>query len=173
MILEINRGKHGKGNYYECICDWCGNKFERMKSEFKDCERQFCNAKCYGNWKSKNCIAWNKGKIKEETKVYKGRFKTVEGYIRIYNPNFPEDDRKYILEHRFVIEQSLGKKLSKKDKIHHINGIKDDNRLENLMISDDSKHLKLHKNIYKECELLKIKVKNLEEEIIRLTKLLE
>jgi hypothetical protein len=37
-----------------------------------------------------------------------------------------------ILEHRFVYEQFLGRKLSDTETVHHKNGIRHDNRLENL-----------------------------------------
>ena len=148
MILEKNKGKHGKGIYYVCTCDWCGKRFERMKSEFSyyknktDCTRnQFCNARCYGDWKIKHYTAWNKGKIREQTgSYYKGFSKTMEGYKMLYNPNYPTDERKYILEHRFIMELILGRKLEDKEFVHHNNGIRDDNRPENLCIVNNNNH---------------------------------
>lgn len=54
-----------------------------------------------------------------------------KGYIICYCPEgYPEGTA--ILEHRMIMEQHLGRPLRKNENVHHINGIKDDNRIENL-----------------------------------------
>lgn len=53
-------------------------------------------------------------------------------------------DGREIQEHRYVMEQSLGRRLSPKELVHHINGDILDNRLENLEIHTKSSHTTLH-----------------------------
>lgn len=69
---------------------------------------------------------------------------TKKGYVVEYRPNHPFCQRGgWILQHRLVMEDCLGRFLKKEEVVHHINGIKNDNRIENLeLFANHSEHLK-------------------------------
>ena len=55
-----------------------------------------------------------------------------------------------IFEHRYIMEQHLGRILSNTELIHRINGNRLDNRIENLELVDRSQHKKMHPDIGKD-----------------------
>jgi len=67
------------------------------------------------------------------------------GYNLIYSNNHPnKDSTGYVREHRLVMEKVLGRYLNKDEVVHHLNGIKGDNRLENLELMTKAEHIILH-----------------------------
>lgn len=57
---------------------------------------------------------------------------------------FIEVDGRKIAEHRYIVEQHLGRRLFSTEIVHHINGLPKDNRIENLMLVDKKTHMKAH-----------------------------
>lgn len=73
-----------------------------------------------------------------------GRHFHVDGYVYVYSPNHPNKNKdRCVFEHRLVMEKHLDRYLTKEEHVHHVNGIKDDNRIDNLLIASNSDHLKL------------------------------
>lgn len=78
-----------------------------------------------------------------------GKYIDGKGYIRILAKQHPHCDRDgYVMEHRLVMENYLGRYLKLNEVIHHIDENKQNNNINNLMIfSDTAEHTKYHKNV--------------------------
>ena len=78
-----------------------------------------------------------------------GRRGHVGGYILIHKPQHPHAySDGYIFEHRLIIEEYLKCYLEPHLVVHHINGIKDDNRLENLQVfGSQGEHSSYHRRV--------------------------
>jgi len=128
----------------------------------RDKLRIFPKGKNHWNWKgglpkcpdcgkkisyiSVRCIKCHKNfAISEKAPNWKGGRRQARGYIFVYKPEHPFCDyHGYVAEHRFVMERILGRYLLSTEIIHHINGIKNDNRIENLKLFSISEHISFH-----------------------------
>lgn len=163
---EYKWTKRKRAEIKQITCKTCGKEFTVQVSTLKVRERrnkvQYCSIECMGKGKkkatireclycgktfestrnnlcSKECAAkrrLNKAKGKENGFWYE------HGYKIIYT-----GDGKGRKEHHLVMEQHLGRKLKKGEVVHHKNGNKLDNRIENLEVMSWSAHSKLHREL--------------------------
>jgi len=116
-LIPWNKGKHHSQKTKEKIGK--ANKGKKRTKEMLKCRKNF--------WKKQ-------GKTMEKSPAWKGGKCFQNGYILV------KTIEGYILEHRLVMEKYLGRKLEPWEMIHHKNGIRDDNRIENLEITTRAEH---------------------------------
>jgi len=71
-----------------------------------------------------------------------GKIKNYAGYVMVKDSTNP---RKYHREHRKIIEEALGRPLERWEHVHHIDGSKTNNNIDNLMIVTNEQHRKIHR----------------------------
>ena len=132
--ITRGNGQRARCKVYECHN--CGVEFVPYPQGKKT--REHCTQRCYWDCKRKgnheNAARFKRGADNHHWRG--GRIKR-RGYVHVYMPDHHSiagrnTQRKYVLEHRVVMEQILGRPLERHEQVHHINGVTDDNRPENL-----------------------------------------
>ena len=99
--------------------------------------RWLCRCKCgteqsVSGWNLRSGISKSCG-CNHSLRVKDGRRLRSDGYVQIYSPDHPAaNTTNCVLEHRLVMEKHIGRYLTKEEIVHHKNGVKDDNRIDNL-----------------------------------------
>lgn len=119
------------------ICTICKKEYKCYPYRFD--KSKYCSYECMGEGKKMlnsgiNHSNWKTGKTKKSA-----------GYVSIYCPEHPFAHENRVYEHRFVMENHIGRYLNSDEVVHHINGIKDDNRVCNLVILTKLQHGRIHK----------------------------
>lgn len=130
LVRHSDQAKHRLAAHEKCKNPECDRPFSRISSGL--CEKCYYRLRRRGTVKERNC---------------KYRYKTGAGYIEILKPDHPlSNNHGRVFEHRLIMFEKLGgddqccewcgKRLSWTEIIiDHLNEIKDDNRIENLVVS--------------------------------------
>jgi len=102
--------------------------------------QKYCSSECSATDKKKylsipQCLAEASRKLDKRI-----------GYVRVYCPDHPKANTwGYVYEHRLIMEGIIGRFLANNEHVHHINGMRWDNRPENLQVLSASQYARLQK----------------------------
>jgi len=120
------------------ICAACG---VQMRLKPSQAGRIYCSKAC----------ETTKRTLRPLERVHNGRPARLDakGYVMVWQPDHPNASLKgWQLEHRLIAEAVVGRYLASSEHVHHKNGIKDDNRPENLEVMDGNAHAALSSTEY-------------------------
>lgn len=113
-------------------CASCGKELRLKPSQ---AGRVYCSRVCMATGKTKRPL--------ERSHNGRAARLTAQGYVLLWEPEHPNRSQKgWQPEHRLVIERILGRYLTREEQVDHINGVKDDNRPENLQVLSARDHSK-------------------------------
>ena len=116
----IARNRHNRRTWRSLNCEVCGKQFP-FSHKAKYCSR-VCSRQAMSNRPAEARPNWKGGKYVDGS-----------GYVLRLAPDNPmASKRGYVLEHRLVMSEMLGRPLEQHETVHHKNGIRNDNRPENL-----------------------------------------
>lgn len=91
------------------------------------------------------------GRFGKDASNYKGGRRTINGYVAIFSPDHPDKTTgDFVFEHRLMMEKSLGRSLTKKEIVHHLDLTKN-NDISNFYLCADRAE---HKNLHHQLELI-------------------
>lgn len=144
-ICSYESSKRGKIKQ----CKICAKDFYCLKAKESRGWGLYCSRKCRGvDMVGDKNILYSLpkermpgfGKNMEDNPNWKGGIAEQKGYKKVYIGG-----QRYEMEHRRIVEQRIGRKLTSEEVVHHIDGNKSNNNTDNLMLcANQSEHMKIH-----------------------------
>lgn len=122
VIKRATNSKDGSTKWH-CVCK-CGKKKIVSACSLRSGRSRSCGCK--------KIEEMRKIRGKKHPSFKAGKHLNRQGYVLMLARDHSRSRKGYVFEHIIVMERHLGRSLSKDETIHHKNGIKHDNRLENL-----------------------------------------
>lgn len=128
------KGRMLSDDKWQVHCIQCGAPMpiQRRPKGTINHQKKLCSTACRAAFRSERYLL-------KHPDVPTTRREARNGYWYIYLPSKPGRPPRIVFEHRYVMEQHIGRRLTKDETVHHVNGLKYDNRLENLELFD-SRH---------------------------------
>ena len=125
--------------------------------------KKTCSKVCDAQWRKESGMyaGSNNAAYKGGTVIYSNSQGHSYRYIRGSQHKMPE--------HRYVMEQHLGRKLNSNEEVHHINADKLDNRIENLIVVPKQTHSRNHFHDSAYIRRLEIENQLLQEKLLSLS----
>lgn len=130
-------------------CGECDTKVVRKRCRVSPREFPYCSPAC----KAKGMLNRNGGHLNGRWRggICQSDYGYVLEYVRRDHPFASMLTKGYIPQHRLVMATHLGRPLTRDEAVHHINGIKNDNRIENLQLLSHSEHARVHNIVAPPC----------------------
>lgn len=118
-----------------------------------------CRRWCQSRRKPRRCrkcwLKWARAHPEHWSFWKGGKIRSKVGYVWVLNYTHPRRNKRCnrIAEHRLVLEAKLGRLLKKGECVHHLNGVKDDNRPENLVLTTAWQHMHQYHRIATHCKM--------------------
>lgn len=128
------RSDRGAG-YATTTCENCGTEFQTLVAKLEYGLFKYCSDEC-------RILGLNRFYDREQRRGSEKRYFGAKGYVRVID--WSTGKRRFIMEHRLVMERMIGRLLRPEERVHHINGDRADNRPENLRLyASHSEHMRV------------------------------
>ena len=145
-ILDVSVGS---------VCNYA-RKYGLERKKFTDKSRLKMSNSLKGRTSSRKGILLSDETKKKMSESHKGlkrnpskygghRKRRQDGYIYVYVPDHPNSSKDgYVMEHILVMEEKIGRYITRNEVVHHKNKKRDDNRIDNLELMTVKAHASFH-----------------------------